>query len=128
MKKMITLMILALSANAFANSVNDMPNRFLSCQETDNGAVVLDGGKYLSLSKDQFGQVYLNVTQKDRLNQDRALLLNLPMRKISCNGYIPCEKYTSENQGTNVGINYGPKTEAFLSSSTLGQIDFICKK
>lgn len=64
-------------------TVNDLPNEYLLCNETVNGADVLDGAKILTISKDQFGVYSAQLVQKDQFSGDSVLASILSMQRTT---------------------------------------------
>lgn len=128
-----TLFVLAfgISAQAGQGVTNDLPSVVFSCRESQNGALVLDGAKTITLSRDQFGQAYLTVVQKDQFNGNSILIENLPLKQNFCRGYLPCELYEADQGSTYLFVNYLSNLkplEGYLESSVTGSIEFICQK
>lgn len=128
----VSMLVLALGAAAQAKQgvTSDLPNVILSCQESQNGAVVLDGAKTLTLSRDQFGQTYLTVMQKDQFTGNSNLIENLPLTQKVCRGYLPCKSYEANQGSTQFFVNFLPNLkplDVHLESPATGSVDFVCQ-
>ena len=119
------------AAHATQGTTNDLPNVILTCHESSNGVIVLDGAKSLFLSRDQFGQATLTVVQRDQFSGDVALIKNLPLSHKACQGFSPCESYEANQGSTQFFVNHIPNSKVLdghLASSVAGDVDFICRK
>lgn len=120
---------LTFSGLAEAGTKTKLSRSILTCQETQAGASVLDGGKQLNLSRDKAGQVYLTLTQKDQFSGDSILLNNLPMREGRCGGFVPCTSYWSADESTKFFVNFVPSsTEGYIQSLEAGSATFSCTR
>ena len=115
-------------------AVNDLPQVLWSCHETVNGAEVLDGYKELTLSKDQFGTIYIKVVQKDQLSGDSVLLdrSDIILEEPDYIPFIPSELYTADGLEFFINIIPGntPKS-GHLTYTTEGnslETEFSCRK
>ena len=127
----VALFVLALGVKAQADQAitSDLPNVVLTCQESQSGAVVLDGAKTLTVSRDQFGQKTLTVVQKDESNGNTNLIENLPLTQKACQGYLLCESYEADQGATQLFVNFLPgmkPLDGHLTSPTAGAVDFVC--
>lgn len=130
---LLAFVTVAFTSGAFASSwtINDLPNAILVCREVKNGGVVLDGAKQLSISKDQFGQMYLTVLQKDQFTGNRVLINGTLVTQVQCSGYVPCELYVSQKTKAKFLVNliHNSKfNDGHLVSNQTGAVDFYCVK
>jgi hypothetical protein len=131
----------ALAASFGASTqISDGPHEVLRCQEVVGDAMVLDGGKLVMLSRDQFGQMTMTLIQHDAFSGDKALLVNQWLEPKACNGFTACELYTGQKARPQVTfqffVNYlphSPKPTAHFEYQTHGSgptkaFDFLCQR
>jgi len=129
----ITILIALLCSigKAHASTINDLPEVILTCNEIENGGILHDGAKQLILSQDQFYQTYFTVIQKDQFSGDKVVINNLFLNQKSCEGFVPCKAFKSQDGTTKVLINSLIKNKEFeiiFNSKTIGLVSFICHK
>lgn len=67
------------------STINDLPHPILKCVETQDGAVVADGRVKLTVGKDQFAQLSVQIVQMDQFSGDSVLGIFLTVQKITPN-------------------------------------------
>jgi hypothetical protein len=114
---------------SFQAVTNDKPEMILSCRESRHGALVIDGAKTLSISRDQFGSLTLNVIQKDQFSGNVELIKNLSLTQKVCQGFVPCQTYEANQGATRFFVNLLPNfEEGHLGSPKTGEVEFICQR
>ncbi|MGE0174675.1 MAG: hypothetical protein AB7T49_17925 [Oligoflexales bacterium] len=89
-------------------TVNDLPNVILQCVEAYDGAEVQDGRVELTLGKDQFGLLEIEIIQKDQFSGDYVLGLFIGVEKTNANGTI--YKATAEGKQMTLTIKEADAT------------------
>lgn len=91
------LMILTLSAMTGVAQARDFSKAEWICREAVNGAIVADGAKALTISKDRLGTYTLDVVQKDQFMGDQKLIDGAIVQREKCSGFTACEAYTGDS-------------------------------
>ena len=125
------VLVLNSAAQAYQSVINDLLDVVMTCQESRGEALVVDGAKTLTLSRDQLGQLTLTVVQKDQFSRNISMIEDLPLTQKACQGFVPCEYYEADQGASQFFVNFLSPSQPIaghLTSPAAGQSISFAKK